>query len=137
MDIQWNQNGFHADLAFGRLDISSREEAGFRPYQLMIASIAACSGTVLHNILEKKRIQLKDMIIQAKEERIPEEAGRIKSIHLHFILKGEHLKTDQIQKTLRMALRNCAMVRSVENSIDIKETFEIQSCFKLSSMRNR
>lgn len=66
------------------------------------------------------------MIIETKEERISEEAGRIKSIHLHFILKGENLGTEQIKKALRIALKNCAMVRSVENSIDITETFEIR-----------
>ncbi|MGG4004028.1 OsmC family protein [Bacillus licheniformis] len=126
MEIVWNQNGFEADLEYGKLKISSNEEAGFRPYQLLAASIAACSGTVLRKILEKKRIQLKDMIIETKEERISEEAGRIKSIHLHFILKGENLGAEQIKKAMRIALKNCAMVRSVENSIDIIETFEIR-----------
>ncbi|MFN2747836.1 MULTISPECIES: OsmC family protein [Bacillus] len=126
MNIKWNQNGFHADLAFGGLDISSNEEAGFRPYQLMLASIAACSGTVLQNILEKKRIQLEEMTIQTKEERVPEEAGRIKSIHLHFIVKGKNLKAEHMKKALRIALKNCSMARSVENCIDIKETFEIE-----------
>lgn len=98
MEIVWNQNGFEADLEYGKLKISSNEEAGFRPYQLLAASIAACSGTVLHKILEKKRIQLKDMIIETKEERISEEAGRIKSIHLHFILKGENLGTNKSKR---------------------------------------
>ena len=56
---------------------------------MLAASIAACSGTVLRKILEKKRIQLKDMIIETKEERISEEAGRIKV--LSFISRSsEH-----------------------------------------------
>ncbi|TWM25934.1 hypothetical protein CHCC14821_1193 [Bacillus paralicheniformis] len=126
MEIVWNQNGFEADLEYGKLKISVNEKAGFRPYQLLAASIAACSGTVLHNILEKKRIQLKDMTIETKEERISEEAGRIKSIHLHFILKGENLGAEQIQKALKVALKNCAIVRSVEKSIEIIETFQIR-----------
>lgn len=79
MEIVWNQNGFEADLEYGKLKISGNEEAGFRPYQLLAASIAACSGTVLHNILEKKRIQLKDMTIETKKNAFPKRRAASKA----------------------------------------------------------
>ncbi|ATH94731.1 osmotically inducible protein C [Bacillus glycinifermentans] len=125
MEVKSNQNGFYADFEYGRLTVSGHEEEGFRPYQLMVASIAACSGAVFRKILEKKRLQLKSMTIKAKEERVPEEADRLKSIHLHFVLKGERLRPDIMEKALKTAMRNCAMVRSVQGSIDITESFEI------------
>ncbi|KKB73575.1 MULTISPECIES: OsmC family protein [Bacillus] len=125
MEMKSNENGFYADFEYGRLTVSGQEEAGFRPYQLMVASIAACSGEVFRKILEKKRLQLKGMTIKAKEERVPEEANRLKSIHLHFILKGERLRPDIIEKSLKGAMKNCAMVKSVQGTIDITESFEI------------
>ncbi|MCY8027744.1 OsmC family protein [Bacillus sonorensis] len=125
MEIKSNQSGFFADFDYGRLDISTGENTGFRPCQLMIASIAACSGAVFRRILEKKRLHLEDLTIKAKEERLPEEANRIKSIHFHFILKGKGLRTETIEKALQAAMKNCAMAKSVENSIDMKKTFDI------------
>lgn len=46
--------GFTTNLPYGELHIAGDEEYGFRPYQLMVSSIAACSGGVLRKILEKK-----------------------------------------------------------------------------------
>ncbi|GAA0446349.1 MULTISPECIES: OsmC family protein [Virgibacillus] len=124
MELYLKENGLRTSLAYGELEISGNEEYGFRPYQLMIASIAGCSGSVYRKILEKQRIELEDIKITAEVERNPDEANRIEKIVLHFTVKGHHLDPDKLYKNLAIARKNCAMVRSVENSIRIEETIE-------------
>ncbi|MGD7008664.1 OsmC family protein [Metabacillus sp. 84] len=125
MQFTMTEKGFSSDLEFGNLQVSGDEEYGFRPYQLMTASIAVCSGGVLRKILEKKRMDVEDIRIEANAERNEEEANRIERITVHFVIKGNSLKEDQIKKALELTRKNCSMVRSVESSIDIAETFEI------------
>ncbi|MGD6817817.1 OsmC family protein [Metabacillus sp. 113a] len=125
MQFTITEKGFSSDLEFGNLHVSGDEEYGFRPYQLMTASIAVCSGGVLRKILEKKRMDVEDIRIEANAERNEEEANRIERITVHFVIKGNSLKEDQIKKALELTRKNCSMVRSVESSIDIAETFEI------------
>nr|WP_316570393.1 OsmC family protein [Neobacillus sp. YIM B06451] len=125
MIFKMKEIGFYTELPFGRLDVSGNEEAGFRPYQLMAASVAVCSGGILRTILEKKRLQVEDIEIHTEVDRNPHEVNRIETIHLHFIIKGNGLDEKQIEKALELVGKNCSMAQSVKGSIDIKETFEL------------
>ncbi|WP_191559632.1 OsmC family protein [Metabacillus idriensis] len=125
MEFKMREVGFSANFEYGELHIAGNEEYGFRPYQLMVSSIAVCSGGVLRGILEKKRIGVEDITIQAKVERNEEEANRIESIAIHYLLKGNDLSEEKIEQSIKLARKNCPMVRSVEDSIQITETFEI------------
>ncbi|WP_053365110.1 OsmC family protein [Bacillus sp. FJAT-27245] len=125
MIFKMKEVGFYTDLPYGRLDVSGNEEAGFRPYQLMAASVAVCSGGILRTILEKKRLQVEDIEIQTEVDRNPDEANRIEAIHLHFIITGKGLEESQVQKALELVGKNCSMAQSVKGSINIKETFEL------------
>jgi uncharacterized OsmC-like protein len=117
--------GFYTDLGFGRLEVSGNEEHGFRPYQLLVSSLAVCSGGVLRTILEKMRMQVDDIRIKADVERNEKEANRLEKVHIHFFISGTDLNEDKLHKALELARKNCSMVRSVEGSIEVIETFEI------------
>ncbi|RDU36081.1 OsmC family peroxiredoxin [Neobacillus piezotolerans] len=125
MIFKMKEVGFYTDLPYGRLDVSGNEEAGFRPYQLMAASVAVCSGGILRTILEKKRLHIDDIQIKTEVGRNPEKVNRIETIHLHFIIAGRGLEESQIQKALELVGKNCSMAQSVKDSIEIKETFEL------------
>lgn len=117
--------GFKADLEYGELHIAGNSDYGFRPFQLMVSSIAVCSGGVLRKVFDKKRLEVEDITIQADVERNKDRADRIEKIHLHFIIKGKDLKEEVVEKSMAIAFKNCSMAQSVKDSIDIKETFEI------------
>ncbi|WP_027410729.1 OsmC family protein [Anoxybacteroides tepidamans] len=125
MEFTMKEVGFQTKLEYGELHIAGDETHGFRPYQLLVSSIAVCSGGVLRKILEKKRMHVDDMTIRADVTRNEQEANRIEAIHLHFAIKGSRLDATQVEKSLEVARRNCPMVRSVEGCIRITETFEI------------
>ncbi|WP_421383920.1 OsmC family protein [Bacillus salacetis] len=127
MEFKMKEGGFVTDLPYGQLDISGNEEHGFRPYQLMVSSIAVCSGGVLRKILEKQRISFEDISIKVDVTRNEEKANRIEKVALHFTITGENLKEEKIQKAMELTRKNCSMVQSVTGSIDIEETFEIKA----------
>jgi len=116
--------GFYTEVGFGRLDIAGEDEFGFRPYQLLVSSVAVCSGGVLRKVLEKMRMEIKDIHIQADAERIEEEANRISKIHVHFKIEGSNLDERKIGKAMVLTRKNCSMVQSVIGSIEVEETFE-------------
>ncbi|GGK03905.1 osmotically inducible protein C [Lentibacillus kapialis] len=124
MDFHMKEEGVRIDLGYGVLDISSDDEHGYRPFQLMVASIAGCSASVFRKILKKQRTEIADMTITADVKRNPDEANRIERIGLHYVIKGYHLDDEKLYKNLAVARKNCSMVRSVEDSITIEETLE-------------
>lgn len=125
MEFTMKEGGFITEFPYGRLEVSGNEEFGYRPYQLMVSSIAVCSGGVLRKILEKMRIDFEDIQIKAKVERNPAQADRIEKIQLHFTIKGKELVESKLEKAMILTKKNCSMVQSVIGSIIVEETFEM------------
>ena len=114
------------DFEYGKIDISSKPDIGFRPVQLLISSLAGCSGGMLKKILVKKRINFDSIDIESDLERNEEEANRVTKITLHYIVYGKNLDISKVQKSLELAVKNCAMVQSVKDAIEIVETIEVR-----------
>ncbi|TGB03933.1 OsmC family protein [Halobacillus salinus] len=129
MDFYIKESGVRTSFEYGQLDISGDETFGYRPYQLMVASIAGCSIGVFRKILDKQRTEYEDIKVTADITRNSDEANRIESIKLHFVIKGYHLNQDKLLKNLQVSSKNCSMVQSVKDSIEVEETLE---CIELS-----
>ncbi|MEJ8544297.1 OsmC family protein [Brevibacillus borstelensis] len=127
MEFTAKENGFVAKLSYGDLHVSGDEQYGFRPFQLLVSSIAVCSGGVLRKVLEKMRMPCSDMKVTADVVRNEEQANRVEKIHLHFVISGGQLQADKVKKAVELARKNCPMVQSVEGSIVVTESFEIVS----------
>ncbi|HLR10401.1 MAG TPA: OsmC family protein [Sporosarcina sp.] len=127
MQFSMTEHGFQGDLPFGKIEVSAKDEHGFRPFQLLVSSIAVCSGGVLRNILEKMRMPATHISIEVKEvQRNENEANRIENIHLHFILEGEKIQEAKLPRVFELVKSNCSMVQSVIQSIDVHETYEVK-----------
>lgn len=126
MKFEMTEYGFATETEFGKLEISSNEEKGFRPYQLMVSSIAACTGGVMRKILEKKRMPAQSIEIEVKEVvRSQDDASRLEKIHFHITVKADGLSDEKMPKILELTDKNCSMYQSVANCIDIKKTYEL------------
>lgn len=127
MKFEMIENGFVTETKYGKLVISGNEEYGYRPYQLLVSSLAVCSGGVMRSILEKMRMPAKDITIEVKEvNRNAEIANRVEKIHLHFIIEGQEINESRMEKVFELTKKNCAMAQSVLGSIELVETYELK-----------
>jgi len=126
LELKMKEHRFSMETEFSELSISPDSTYGFRPFQLMVASIAGCSSAALEVVMSKMRIQFTDMTISVKIERNEAKANRIEKIHLHFLITGENLQQEKIEKAAKIARKNCGMVQSVEDSIQVTESYEIK-----------
>lgn len=125
IDFKMKEHGYNMETEFGELSISTDSAYGFRPLQLMIASIVGCHSTALRTVLSKMRIDFKDIKVSANAERNKAKANRIEKIHLIYGIRGENLRHEKIEKAAAVARKNCGMIQSVQDSIQITESFEI------------
>ncbi len=120
------EHGFDTETEFGTLHVSSNEEKGFRPYQLMIASIAGCGGGVMRKILDRMRAPAEDIIVEVKEvERSDDEVSRLTKVHLHFKVIGSTITEAKMPRIMELTEKNCSMLQSVNESMDIVKTYEL------------
>lgn len=124
MEFTMKENSFVTDLEFGQLEVSGNADYGFRPYQLLVSSVAVCSGGVLRKVLDKKRISYKDIKIKVSVKRNEAGTNEVTDIHMHFVIVDTDATDEKLAKALEVTTKNCPIVQSVKNSINITETFE-------------
>lgn len=88
MELLKSEGCFSTEKEHNRLYISGSNKRTFSPSELMIASIASCSGEVLLSTLERKEIIITDMKIETKEKRSTGLIKRLEHVHLHYLLRG-------------------------------------------------
>ncbi|PRO65432.1 OsmC family protein [Alkalicoccus urumqiensis] len=127
MEFKWNQDHFTGETEFGEMVVSGDETKGFRPYQMMVGSIAVCSASVLRQVMEKQRLEVTGLTVKADVKRNPDEANRITHIALHYVIQGGELPETKVERAVKLASANCPMARTVEGAVEITETFELNS----------
>lgn len=125
MKFQFKEGSFTAQFGGSELTIAKDNDIGFRPFQLMISSLAGCSGFVFSQILEKQRIHLDDFYITAEIERNVAKANRIEKVDLIFHVKGDNLNEEKLERNLQLTRKNCGMIQSVAEQIEVTERLNI------------
>lgn len=125
MKLKMKEHGFVLPLEYGDLHISPDEQHGFRPYQLMVASVAGCSASVLRKVLTKMRLDFTDIDVAVQVSRNEEEANRIEKLHLNFIIQGKDLQPEKVERAIALARKNCAMLQSIKDSVQVTESIEL------------
>lgn len=119
------EDRIEAELAHGELVISGDDTIGYRPVELLVSSVASCSGAVFRTILNKQRTQYESLSIEATVERNENEANRVEKMILHFTIEGTDLKEEKLMRNLAIVKRHCGMMRSVEDSIEVVEKLTV------------
>lgn len=112
-----------ADIDDRQLQISGKEETGYRPYQLFTSAIAGCFGEMLIHVCRKKRISYEGLTITPEATRAGS-VNKITRIHLHIMFKHISTSDEQIDKVITLALKHCSMVQSVKGSIEVTFSHE-------------
>ena len=95
------------------------EDKGFRPMELLLVSIAACSSMDVVILLEKMRQNLQGLRVEVEGERYEDRVpGIFRSIVVKYILKGD-VKEDKAHAAIEKSLQKYC---SVSMMIDRKET---------------
>ena len=108
------------ELGFGSLPVSPNDTIGYRPYELFVSSLVGCSGTLLGNILKKKRVEHKRIEMEVSSVRNPNHANRIEQLSITAYVQSDQSLSEQNEmKIADLVVKNCGMIQSVIDSIEI------------------
>lgn len=131
--IQW-QHGLSftgtADTGFTvQLGASPKvggDNDGFRPLELMLLSLAGCSGMDVMAILRKKRQQVTDFQVVVEAERSDNFPKVFTDIHLHMIVRGRDISTKAVESSIRLSKDYyCPASAMLSKAVPIRYTYEI------------
>jgi putative redox protein len=98
--------------------IDGDNTAGPGPMLTLLLAAAACSGSDVVVILEKMRITLQELRIEAAGVRREGEPRRYQSIHLNYRIRGTGLDEAKARRAIDLSLEKyCSVVHSLAPDI--------------------
>lgn len=131
--IKWNDGvsflgeteGGHTVLMDGALEVGGRN-LGLRPMELVLMGTGGCTASDVVMILKKSRQDISDCIVEIEAERATKDPKVFTRIHYHFILTGNNLKPQQVDRAINLsAEKYCSASIMLGKTAEITHDFEI------------
>lgn len=120
--LTWEEGlRFHGgDPAGSSITIDGDNTTGPGPMLTLLLAAAACSGSDVVIILEKMRVKLRELRIEAAGVRREEDPRRYAAIHLTYRLSGSGLDEAKARRAIDLSLEKyCSVVHSLAADIVI------------------
>jgi putative redox protein len=103
------------------------EDNGFTPLELLMVSLASCSGHTIQLLLQKMGKTIEQLEVLAKgTRRMDEHPTIITDINLQFNLKGDKLDASSMEKAISMAAEElCPVWAMLRNNVAISWNYSI------------
>jgi len=103
-------------------------DAGVRPKELLLLSLAGCSGSDVASILTKKRVALDNLEINVSAEETEEHPIVFTSMHLEYVFYGEQIAEKDVERAIELSLtKYCGVTAMFEKAMTITHSYRIVS----------
>ncbi len=101
--------------------------AAIRPKELLLLSLAGCTGADVSAILQKKRVKLDGFEINVSAESTETHPKVYTKIHLEFMFYGTDIKEKDVEKAIELSQTvYCGVTAMLEKSIKITHSYKIE-----------
>lgn len=102
---------------------------GFRPMEMLLLGLGGCTSFDVVSILKKSRQSIEDCVVDVTAERSSELPRVFTKIHMHFKVKGQALKQNQVQRAIELSLQKyCSASIMLERAgVEISHDYEMIS----------
>jgi len=111
------------------LDFAREEEEGldgYTPMELLLTSLAGCSGQVTVGLLKRMGQEIKDLTVRARGKKKDIHPAVFTEIELEFEFRGGKLEAASVEKALALSEdRYCPVWAMVKAAAPIKATYRL------------
>ncbi len=99
---------------------------GFMPAYMLMASLAACAGIDIANILRKQRQELSSLDIRVRGVQDPDPPWAFNRVHLQYDLRGAKLDDRAVQRAIDLSEnRYCSIGATISGKVAITSSYTI------------
>ena len=104
INVKWTGGKqFLAADGAGHVVVTDSEGQGFKPPDLLLASLVGCAGVDVVRILEKKRQEFSSVEAKVDKQNAPEAPWTIEKIEVEWTVRGRGLKEKAVCDAVRLA----------------------------------
>lgn len=100
--------------------------SGIRPKELILLSLAGCTGSDVVAILQKKRIKLDNLEINITAEQQETHPQVYTKIHIEFLFYGKDIAEKDVERAIELSQTTyCSVTAMLQKSVEITHSFKI------------
>ncbi len=102
------------------------EEAGFKPTELLLFSLAGCAGIDIVRIMEKQRQQLTSLEIEVTAHQNDNYPKPFHTIEVKYIAQGKNLDPNKLARAIELSEEKyCVVSQTFRERAKVTSSFEI------------
>jgi putative redox protein len=102
-------------------------DAGIRPKELLLLSLAGCTGSDVASILAKKRIVLDGFDMNVTAEETEEHPKVFSSMHVEYVFRGRHIEAKDVERAIELSLtRYCGVTAMFQKAMEVTHSYRIE-----------
>lgn len=119
VNVKWTGGAqFLAADEAGHVVVTDQHGQGFKPPDLLLASLVTCAGIDVVAILEKKRKKITSIEAKVKKENDPEPPWFIKKIEVEWAIKGPNMTKKAAEDAVHLSEEKyCSVYASLQSEI--------------------
>ncbi len=102
------------------------KDDGFRPIELMLVSLAGCTGMDVISILQKKKQQVRGFEVRVHADRAEEHPKVFTSITVEYIVSGSQIEPAAVERAIELSeTKYCPAQAMLGKVVPIQHTYQI------------
>ena len=103
-------------------------DAGIRPKELLLLSLAGCTASDVISILQKKRVKLDDFEMNISSEVTEVHPKVYSKIELEYVFYGRDIKAKDVERAIELSQTTyCGVTAIFEKAMEINHTYRIET----------
>ncbi len=100
--------------------------AGIRPKELLLLSLAGCTGSDVASILSKKKVRLHNFEMNLTAEVAETHPQVYTKIHLEYVFYGNNIQSKDVERAIELSLTTyCSVTAMLQKAILIEHSYRI------------
>lgn len=100
--------------------------AGIRPKELLLLGLGGCTGSDVVNILQKKRVPVKDFEINITADVTETHPQVFTKLHVEYVFYGDKIPEADVERAIELSqTKYCGVTKMLEKAMEITHSYKI------------
>ena len=107
------------------IDVKGDRKSAQTPMEMLLISVAACTAADVASILEKKRQDFREYLIEITGTRFEEHPRKFTAFHIHHIVRGHNVSEQALAHAIELSdTKYCSVAATVRPTATITTSHE-------------
>lgn len=108
------------------IDTKGDRKSAPTPMEMLLVSVAACTAADVISILQKKRQDVTEYLVQVEGTRAEDYPRKFTAFNVHHIVHGRGVSAEAVKQAVELSdTKYCSVAATVRPTAEITTTFEI------------